>query len=257
VPNQLYVICKRILAIGTLTSCGVGLILFILGVNTKAIAEDFQSTSNISMAYTYTVFLPLLALQKPCDISGQATLNGIPVSGALFSLGWYFVLGSYAPDVYSTTSTADGQFCFTSVATLPCPGFFYTLGGKSISGTQPQGHYARSWGVAGFQRCDTSQVYRDFHAELSDITVITPPDDVTVTLPITFQWTHPGIEAAYYEIQFSNCSDAIIAGYTNTAVVNQIPACITAGSPVTWWVMEKASGYVASQIHTVTLETAK
>jgi len=245
--------CRRIVAINLLAVVGIVLILSILGASAKALAEDFESSSSVSTAYTHTAFLPLIASQKQCDISGRATLNGVPVSGALFSLGWYFVLGSYAPDVYSATSTMDGEFCFTSVATLPCPGFYYTLGGRSIGGTQPQGEYARSWGV-GFQRCDASQVYRDFHAELSDITVITPSDDVTVTMPVTFQWMHPGIETAYYEIQFGNCSNTLIAGYTNTVVLNQVPACMAAGMPITWWIAENASGYVASQIHTMTLQ---
>jgi len=232
--------------------------LSILGADAKAIADDFESSSSVSTAYTHTTFLPLLIQQKMCDVSGQAMLNGVPVSGALFSLGWYFVLGSYVPDVYSVTSTSNGEFCFTSVATLPCRGFYYSLGGKSIEGTQPQGHYARLWSGGGFQRCDPSQVYRDFHAELSDITVISPADDVTVTTPITFHWMHPGAEPAYYMIQFSNCGDILGAGYTNTLVVNQMPTCITAGLPITWWIEENASGYyAASQIHTLTLQAVK
>lgn len=256
-PDHLRVMCGRIVAISLLAAVGIGLTLSILGVSTKVIAKDLKSSPSVSTEYTHTTFLPLIAVQKLCDFSGRATLNGVPVSGALFRLGRYFVLGSYVPEVYSATSAMNGEFCFPSVATLPCPGFYYTLGGNSITSTQPQGHYARLWGVAGFQRCDISQVYRDIHAELSDITVITPSDDVTVTMPVTFQWMHSGVETAYYEVQFNTCSDTIIAGYTNTVTMNQIPACITAGMPITWWVVEHANDYVVSQIHTITLQTVK
>jgi hypothetical protein len=253
-PDYMDIICKRIVAACALASFGIILTLCVLGANTTAKAEDIRNSHDVSIAYTHTVFLPLLAARKPCDISGWATLNGVPVSGAVFSLGYYFVLGSYAPEVYSTTSATNGEFCFTSVPTLPCPGFFYMLGGKSVEATLPQGQYARSWGISGLQRCTPAQTYRDLQVELSDISIVTPSDDITVTIPVTFQWTHPSVETGYYEIQFGNCWDTIIAGYTNTVVMNQIPACVTAGIPITWWIAERSNGFVSSQIHTVTLQ---
>jgi hypothetical protein len=248
-------ILRRIFAVILLTAFAIALILITTNANTAAIAHDPTRSQSFSISFTYTVFLPLIASYKSCDVSGDATQYGQPVSNTLFGLSYSTWEGSHFT-IYTTTTTEDGRFCFSSVPLLPaCRGFWYSVYfGYGLSVLQED--FAAGWATS-LVRCEATQVFTDIHAELSDITVLTPLDNVTVTLPVTFSWIHSAVENGYYSLQFADCWPTITAGYSATLTFASLPQCVTAGIPITWHLEENAGGIRKSRTHTVTFQLAK
>lgn len=269
-------------ALGLAVLLGLGLALALLlglsrlnwavagrGGETNAGAEEHSAIPSAelitsSCSFTRSVFLPLVTTHLLCDIFGRAILNGQPVSGAVIKLGSQTFEGSFSID-YTTTTGTDGSFCFSSVSVLPyCRGMWYNLGFQyeDQEGLQPEEAYVRSWSRGVLQRCKASQVYTDAQAELSDIIVITPTDNATVTLPVTFSWVHPAVEDENYTLHLLHspeCSPVIPVGAVQTVVITQTPSCMTLGVSISWYIMgsSNSNGLVRSRYHTVTIQPAE
>ncbi len=248
-------IYKRIITVNLLTTFAIVLIVVTINAKTVAIARESGHSQTLSSSYTHTIFLPVVTSHKPCDVSGYATLHTQPVSNTVFGLSYSSWEGVHAL-AYTTTTAENGLFCFSSVPLLPsCRGWWYHVYfGYGL--TPPQEDYATGW-AASLVRCDVTQVFTNIHAELSDITILTPADDMIVALPATFSWADPAIKNGYYSFQFDNCWETITAGYSTSVTITSLPQCVSAGVPTTWHLQEITNGTRWSRTHTVTFQAAR
>jgi len=247
------------------------IVLGVLGTILTLILLDGGSTLSLSnvqattkdTVYTHSLFLPFVASTRPCLISGQATLHGQPVAGAVFKLLAQHWEGSSIFEVARTTTNDQGDFCIVwEPDFVGCRAYFYRL----VFSLQDQPDldskdgYAQFWSKS-LPLCTTSP-YTGIQAELSDIEIITPLDNITVTLPVTFSWRHSEMENGRYGIRFYTACDfpeQIDVGFTKTAVITEVSDCVATGEPVSWFVTGyggSTQGFVSSQYHTITIKAA-
>jgi len=228
------------------------ILLTLLGGITKAATYHFDSPQEVSATtYTYTEFLPIMMRQYPCDFSGYATLNNAPTTVVL---GLSQATPRDKTTIYTTTTNQDGTFCFSNVPILSScdSGYRYAVYFGYLL-PAPSQEYAIGWGSALYPRCQASQVYTDIHAELSDITVLTPTDSITATLPITFSWIHPSVPNGYYSIRIGDCWPVNV-GYSTTYVLRDMGCTLKPWAPTYWYVNENAGGTRQSQYHWLTIQ---
>ncbi len=241
---------KYVYIMGTMLA-GLSLILLILAILLRAYpAAAISAKSDLdSTIYTNTIFLPIIAQQNSCILSGKTTLNGNPASVVL---GLFQVITVSKTMLYTMTTDLNGDFCFRNVPLLPlCDNSYgYAIGfGYNLPVPGPQ--YAASWDTGLLYRCEASQVYTDIQAELSDVTILTPADNVTVTLPITFSWSHPSVINGSYLLFIGNgACFPLYVGYANTYVFND-PSCFKPGWPVDWYLLEQGGGTRISKPHQI------
>jgi hypothetical protein len=213
-------------------------------------SSSFPATFTTTM--TYTQYLPIIAQQSLCDISGYATLNGVPTQVVL-GLGQFIAWTKTT--IYTTTTDSNGRFCFSNVPILPsCDNNFGYDAYFGFGLEVPSKVYAAAWSSPMLPRCQATQIYTDIHAELSDITVLTPPDDITVTLPVTFSWTHPSVGSGSYSIFVGSCSPVNVGSATTYLLWDE--SCEKPWLPTYWYIMQATDNgmWWYSQGHSLTIQ---
>lgn len=219
-----------------------------------SVAEYIQPKPGISSALvTSTVYLPIVTLNNvTCDFSGSAVQNGHPASNILVGLNQNDPLtGKFA--VYTSTTDIYGNFCFANMPPLtPCDrvtGYAVYFGcGLSL----PIQDYASCWSSGILPRCDPEQTYNQLQADLSDIAVFTPSDNITATLPITFSWANAGSPNVNYLLFVGDCGPFQTGNQTSFMLSQE---CGKPWLPTEWYVLE-VSGYgysKTSQRHYITI----
>ncbi len=231
------------------------MVIAILSNTAQASVRDFGSGSfpaTFTTTLTYTQYLPIIIRQSSCDVSGYATLNGVPTHVVL-GLGQRITWTKTT--IYTTTTASNGEFCFNNVPVLPsCSNEFgydvYFGFGLEV----PSKAYAAGWSTPFLPRCQATQLYTDIHAELSDITSLTPPDDITVTLPVTFSWAHPGAASGSYLIFVGSCSPVNVGSATTYVLWDE--SCEKPWLPTYWYIMQETESgmWWDSQVHSLTIQ---
>ncbi len=234
------------------STCMSLILLTLLGNTAKSGTNHLDNRQKVSATnYTYTEFLPIIMRQYPCDFGGYATLNNAPVTVVL---GLSQATPQGKSTIYTTTTNQDGTFCFSNVPILSsCDsryGYAVYFGGSL---PVPSQEYATIWSSALYPRCQASQVYTDIHAELSDITVLTPTDGITATLPVTFSWIHPSVPNGYYSILIGDCWPVDI-GYSTTYVLRDMKCTLKPWAPTYWYINENTGGARQSHYHWLTIQ---
>lgn len=232
---------------------GLALILLILAAIHRVypVSASYAESNSAHTIFTNTIFIPILVQENPCILSGKTTLNGNPTSVVL---GLSQVTALNKTMLYTVTSDLNGNFCFRDVPILPsCDysnGYAVSFGHKlPVPGPQ----YASSWDTGLLHRCEASQVYADIQAELSDITILSPADHSTVTLPVTFSWSHPSVANGSYLLFIGHgVCFPVNVGYATTYVFNN-PNCEKPGLPVDWYLLEHGGGTRISQPHQINI----
>jgi hypothetical protein len=243
---------KNIYIMGT-TFAGLSLILLIMAIHHGAnpVTASYAQSDRTRTIFTNTVFLPIIFQENPCILSGKTTINGNPTS---VILGLYQVTTSNKTMLYTMTTDLNGDFCFRNVPILPsCDNSYgYAIGfGYKLPVPGPQ--YASSWTTGLLHRCEASQAYTDIQAELSDVTILSPAENITVTLPITFSWSHPAVvNGSYLLFVGHGACFPINVGYATTYVFND-PNCEKPGLPVDWYLLEQGGGTRISQPHQINI----
>ena len=230
-----------------LAGLSLSLLIMVTLYRADPVAASSAKTDLADTTYTNAVFFPIIYQPDPCILSGKTTLNGNPTSVVL---GLSQVITWNKTTLYTITTDLDGEFCFRNLPILPaCDNSYgYAVGfGHKLPVPGPQ--YAASWDTGLLQRCAASQVYTDIQAELSDVTILMPVDNISVTLPITFSWSHPSVINGSYLLFVGDCFPVNV-GHATTYTFNTA-GCYKPWLPVTWYLLEFGGGTRHSQMHQI------
>jgi hypothetical protein len=222
------------------------------GVTTAISRFDTQQDASVTTD-TFLVYLPFIMRQFPCEISGYATLNNAPAS---VTLGLSQATPMNKATIATTTTGSDGKFCFNDVPVLASCDSNYGYAVYFGYGLEvPSREYVAGWGTNLLSRCAPTQVYTNIQAELSDLTILSPPEGITASVPITFSWTHPDVPSGYYALIFDTCSP-ITVGYTTTITFTELPVCIIPEKTSLWYIAETTLDSVReSQAHAIRFQS--
>jgi hypothetical protein len=185
---------NRIGIVFLITLLAVMLPLVVLNASRDTDSHPIAQPSDTFTA-TQFIYLPFISHERPCTdppsgtmmIAGQATVEGRPAQPNVpFALRFQFFDSS--PSVPMTVTTRNGgSFCFGPIGTLPsCRGMWYIVSFHDTGELAPTDNYIPWWNHLVMRACE-SKVYT-VSAEIGDMKITTPANDVTATLPITFSW---------------------------------------------------------------------
>ena len=225
----------KIIVLSLLTSILLG-ILGIIGIfSMVANASNETGDINESGITQPVAYLPLIASNRPCDIGGQTVVNGYPIQDITVLLSAQF-FDSLPSVVMTATTNVDGNFCFSDVPPLSsCRGLWYGLGIQQPIITSSES-FVSSWSLSTLHRCEEDQTYRDISIELADFEIITPTENLTVSLPIQFDWKRL-VESEYYTLFWTQAScQYTTRWYTNTSSIEiaEVPDCFDINQPIYW-----------------------
>jgi hypothetical protein len=174
--------------------------------------------------------------QQPAGIYGRVTLGGAAAGSVALDLRYYN--GSSWSTRASATTNSNGEYLFANPPSLS-PGQKYYVRYLNPSST-PNG---RLWGWYGpdiTSYTSGSRVHGgDF--DIKDVTMRSPSNGSSVTLPYTFQWDLRGISSDHYRLVFYDPVDDRAAttsdlGYVNQVTITGLPSGWPSGRTYYWWV---------------------
>ncbi|OQA15674.1 MAG: hypothetical protein BWY63_02881 [Chloroflexi bacterium ADurb.Bin360] len=169
-------------------------------------------------------------------IYGQVNLGGVPVSGVSLQLR-YFDGSTWSTRATTTTDTG-GKYSFTGIPALSSGQRYYVLY-DNPSGTAN----GRLWGWYGadiISYTGTAMVSGG-NFDIKDITLQSPSNGATVTLPATFRWGLRGITSDHYRVFFydSVADESALTNdlnYVSQINITGLPDGWPSGRTYFWWV---------------------
>ena len=173
----------------------------------------------------------------PPGIYGTVRENGSPAAGVPVDLEFYN--GSKWTTLLRATTGADGSYRFAGAPSL-APGQRYCV---VYSNTEATPGRLWSWSApcVTSYTAGTNRQVADF--DIADITLVSPPDGDTVSLPFAFSWSlRPATPSDSYTLYLyepiwggaSWSSSAL--GYLGSYQLNSLPSGFTTGKGYLWYV---------------------
>jgi hypothetical protein len=174
-------------------------------------------------------------------------LNGSPIVGVSLDLRFYD--GSAWSTSATTTTDSAGHFTFQNAPSLG-PGQKYYVLYQNTAGTAGR---LWVWGTRALTSytAGSSEEFGNF--DIADIPLVAPPNDTTVALPYTFQWTpRPATPSDTYELDIYDPTDLVPYFYTNPPLgyvgsytLSKLPAGFKLWVKYLWeiWVYSPDGGY--------------
>jgi len=207
--------------------------------------NETSTTSGLA----YPMYLPVLfKAEPPRSLYGTVTENGTPAAGVSLSLQLRNG-GNWTPP--TTITNSDGSYAFTDVPGLNSGQSYYVLYKNSSKSGSPNRLWTWHTKSVGTYAAGSTVHMGDF--DLATIPLVSPPNDTTVQLPYTFQWTpRPGTPSDSYEFNLLDPTDFDPyfwtdppVGFVGSYTLNSLPSGFSSGSPYVWevWVYSPDGGY--------------
>jgi len=208
--------------------------------------SDITTTS----ADVYLTYMPMIFQPgPPRSLYGRVTENGVPAAGVSLSLR--FKNGETWSTLATATTASDGLYSFTDVPGLN-PGQAYRVLYQNLStGGSPGRLWTWLTKSLGIYTAGSTVHMGDF--DLATIPLVSPPNNTTVQLPYTFEWTpRPGTPSDSYELNLLDPYDFNPyfwtdppVGYVGSYTLHSLPSGFSTGDPYVWeiWVYSPDGGY--------------
>ena len=131
-------------------------------------------------------------------ISGIVNYGGVPTSTIPLKL--LFVLDNFESISDTTNTQSDGSYLFTKVAALD-PGAVYQVSYDNL-GFDPK--YVAFWYSPNIETYAPNEALELAPFDIQNVPQLSPPDDSTATLPVTFTWTARQDNTDTYQIHIYN-----------------------------------------------------
>jgi len=175
--------------------------------------------------------------QQPAGIYGRVTLGGVAAGSVVLDLRYYD--GSSWSTRANATTNSNGEYLFANPPSLSSGQKYYVRYRNSSS--TPNG---RLWDWNGTDITSYTSGSRvhggDF--DIKDVTLRSPLNGSSVTLPRTFQWDLRGIPSDHYRLVLvdlvaNNIAISSDLGYVNQVTLTSLPSGWPSGRRYYWWVM--------------------
>ncbi len=191
------------------------------------------------------------------QISGQIVNNGAPVAGTTVTLRRYNADNDDVA-VITATTTITGYFAFANPPTPPTGYTYYVEFGPQ---TNPA--YVRFWDSQDISGYTAGQRASVGALNVANVSLVSPPDNATVSFPVTFRWTRRASTTDTYRLALVQPNGSTLAtgtlGYVDSVTINQQSA-LQPGTPYQWGVVvvdsTGTSGFGLSQLRTITFSAA-
>lgn len=131
-------------------------------------------------------------------ISGIVNYGGVPTSTIPLKL--LFVVDNVESISGTTDTQADGSYLFTKVAALD-PGEIYQVSYDNL-GLDPK--YLAFWYSPNIETYATNDALELAAFDIQNVPQLSPPDDLSSTLPVTFTWTARQSNTDSYQVHIVN-----------------------------------------------------
>lgn len=131
-------------------------------------------------------------------ISGIVNYGGVPTSTIPLKL--LFVVDNVESISGTTDTQADGSYLFTKVAALD-PGEIYQVSYDNL-GLDPK--YLAFWYSPNIETYATNDTLELAAFDIQNVPQLSPPDDLSSTLPVTFTWTARQSNTDSYQVHIVN-----------------------------------------------------
>ena len=128
-------------------------------------------------------------------IHGGVTFKGAAAPGIELQLRFYD--GSQTTTAATTTTDSEGRYRFTSAASLGSGQEYWV---RFRSPDNPA--YVSWWQTASITAYTSGSAVPGGDFDIADVDLLSPPDDATQALPVTFTWQQRGIPTDTYRLAF-------------------------------------------------------
>jgi hypothetical protein len=137
---------------------------------------------------TPTSILTATATATPSNdgINGRVTYGGAAAPGIELQLRFYD--GSATSTAATTTTDSEGRYRFTAAASLGSGQEYWV---RFLSPDNPL--YLSWWQTASITAYASGSTVPGGDFDIADVNLLSPPDDTTTALPVTFEWQQRGI----------------------------------------------------------------
>ncbi len=169
------------------------------------------------------------------SVYGQVLANGQPVSNVNVFLE--LTAGGVTSNVITATTTITGYYEFPNPPALQQDERY-----NVVFGPQNDPAYLSQWVGPDILDTDTGTVFGG-NLQVADVTLVAPPDNATVTFPVTFQWQPRPIDTeSYYVIFLDPETDTGLpsspVGHTGSLTLNSLTDVpgLQAGKQYAWFI---------------------
>ena len=179
-------------------------------------------------------------------IYGHLLANGTPVANMPLELRQYN--SSADTSVATATTDANGYYLFTNTLSLPSGYAYYVRFGPNT--TNPA--YVSAWYGPDVTAYTAGQLVFGGDLEIADISLQSPPNNVTTSLPATFTWSRRNATSDSYrwymaDTSFTQRWRTGPLGYVNQFTLTNLPSGAAYDTPYCWYVAvsegSSGSGY--------------
>ena len=198
---------------------------------------EFRYTTSISFTPAYTAYLPLIST-PPAGIYGRITYQGLPVTNTQVELwrcdyqGTYWQCSSQNRQFTSTDQT--GRYQFTAAPSLQANQKYLV----EFSGDDSR--YLSWWDSFSIYTYTAGQVTAGGDFDVADVTLLSPDDAITATLPFKFEWVpRPATPSDSYQVGLVNYDTgdhwySAQLGYASSYTLTTPPPGFTSGVQYAW-----------------------
>ena len=177
-------------------------------------------------------------------ISGRVLANGTPVAGAQVVLRSY-VHAQTESSVMTTTTTITGYYAFANPPSTPAGFTYYVRYGPQYDNPA----YVGIWYGPDLPPYTAGTRTSGGDLNVANVPAVSPADNTTVTLPVTFRWTRRTTTTDSYSFMLggwaeSNYTDTVESGplgYVGEYTVASIPH-LQFGDPYGWGLIIRDTG---------------
>ncbi len=204
-------------------------------------------TTSISFTPAYTAYLPLISL-PPVGIYGRITYQGLPVTNTQVELwrcdyqGTYWQCSSLNRQFTSTDQA--GRYQFTAAPSLQANQQY------QVEFYGNDSRYLSWWDSFSIYTYTAGQMMAGGDFDIADVTLLSPDNAITVTLPLKFEWApRLATPADSYQVGLVNYDTgdhwySAQLGYASSYTLTTPPPGFTSGVQYAWgiWVTSPAGG---------------
>jgi len=200
-----------------------------------------------------SIYLPLVVRTaeqpKPTGgIGGQVSYNGAPASGIELDLRYYD--GSGWSTALTTMTGSDGRYLITRASSLGAGEKYYVRFGPNNTDDR----YLYNWYCPDMTTYTAGESVLDCNFDVGDITLVSPPPDAVVSLPVTFTWQKRGIPGDTYGMRIflpdgsSTQWESGDLGDVNSYTLTFHPGFVNLGEQYAWdgYIYNGSNGYGTS-----------
>jgi len=181
---------------------------------------------------------PLSCLTTNPGIHGQVTWAAVPAVGLNLQLRFWD--GAVWSTQATTTTAADGRYCFSEIPGLETDQIYYVQYLNTDTQPNPGPDHLWSWLANKITTYTSGESTLGGDFDTADIPLTSPADGASVTLPATFCWEPRGTAGDNYVLVLYNpASDTIgtttYLGYASCVKLTGLPSGWPSGATYSWW----------------------